>query len=329
MRKDNDWAFVAACPAFGRSHSCALCRYAAWDGQTSTQWNFLRCVRRGSLCSSHANLFRNTKNPQRAQRREVTKCMLSHTITFTVNKMGLLFHPQLSPALKAIFIFLLLFPSFAFAQTIGGNAAYNFLKLPASPIVTAAGGVNISYAAHDVSLSANNPALLNPLLHSQLNASFNAFIGGIRTSSLTGAFYSGKLNTTFGGHIYFVDYGSIAATDAAGNVSGEFHPREYVAQFSAAKKYLERWTYGGTVKFIASSYGQYLSTAIAVDIGLLYTDSVRSFTAGLAAKNMGAQLKTFTGTAEDLPFDLEMGITKRLSRAPFGFFLYGAPSSPL
>ena len=36
---------------------------------------------------------------------------------------------------------------------------------------------------------------------------------------------------------------------------------------------------------------------------------------------MGAQLKTYTGEKEDLPFDLQVGITKRLAKAPFGFSL--------
>ena len=34
---------------------------------------------------------------------------------------------------------------------------------------------------------------------------------------------------------------------------------------------------------------------------------------------MGVQLKTFAGEAEDLPFDLQIGITKKLAKAPLGF----------
>src|SRR5215218_10066525 len=207
------------------------------------------------------------------------------------------------------------------AQTLGGNAAYNFLKLPSLPILTAAGGINISYKTSEVGLTSNNPSLLHQELSSQVNASFNAFLAGIKSYSLTGAYHADRINTTFGGHIYYVDYGSIPATDAAGNRSGEFRPVDFVAQISAAKKYLERWSYGASLKFINSSYGQYASNAIAVDFGLLYTDSAKGFTAGIVAKNMGGQLKTYAGEKEDLPFDLQMGITKRLEKAPFGFSL--------
>lgn len=188
-------------------------------------------------------------------------------------------------------------------------------------MLTAAGGVNTSYRANEVGLTANNPALLQPALTTQINASFNAFLGAVKTYSLTGAYYVEKSKTTFGGHIYFVDYSSIPNTDAAGNRLGDFRPNDFVVQLSAAKKYLDKWTYGGTVKFISSSYQQYSSNAIAVDFGVMFFDSSNNFSASFLAKNMGAQLKSYTGEKEDLPFDLQIGITKRLSKAPFGFSL--------
>ena len=205
------------------------------------------------------------------------------------------------------------------AQTLGGNAVYNFLKLPATSLLNATGGVNVSYKTNEVGLSANNPALLDPQLNSQLNICFNGIPGGIKAYTLTGAWYNEKLNTSFGSHIYFVDYGTIEQADAAGNLSGDMRPVDYVVQVSAARSYLEKWNYGATLKFISSNYGQYRSSGIAVDVGVHYTDSANNFYAGLLAKNMGAQLTTYADEREDLPFDLQVGITKRLSNAPLGF----------
>ena len=204
-------------------------------------------------------------------------------------------------------------------QTIGGSSAYNFLKLPSTPLLTAAGGVNASYKTNEVGLTANNPALLSADLHTQLGLSFNSFLAGIKTYSLTGAYYKSNLNTSFGAHIYFVDYGSIPQTDAAGNINGNFHPVDYVVQLSAARKYLERWNYGASLKFINSNYQLYKSSALALDFGVLYSDSSNQLSASVLAKNMGLQLKTYAGESEELPFDLQIGITKRLAKAPFGF----------
>ena len=205
------------------------------------------------------------------------------------------------------------------AQTLGGNAAFNFLKLPATPLLTASGGVNVSYQANEVGLSANNPALLNEQLHSQMNLSFNGFIGGIKTYALTGVYHYEKKNTGFGGQIYFVDYGTIPQTDASGNEYGNFRPVDFVVQLSAGRQYLGKWNYGANLKFIHSNYGQYRSSALALDIGIHFNDSSRHVQAGLVAKNMGFQLKTFAGEGEDLPFDLQIGLTKRLAKAPFAF----------
>jgi hypothetical protein len=88
---------------------------------------------------------------------------------------------------------------------------------------------------------------------------------------------------------------------------------------SAGRKYLERWTYGATIKFINSSFQQYKSNALAFDFGVLYEDSANRFYASVLARNMGFQLKTYAGQTEDLPFDFQMGITKRLAKAPLGF----------
>ena len=205
------------------------------------------------------------------------------------------------------------------AQTLGGSAIYNFLKLPATSLLSATGGVNVSYKTNDVGLSANNPALLNPGLNSQLNVGFNGVPGGIKAYALTGSWFHNKLNTTFGSQIYFVDYGTIEQTDAAGNLNGDMRPVDYVVQVSAGRSYMERWSYGATLKYIGSNYGQYRSSAIALDVGVHYTDSANNFYAGLLAKNMGAQITTYADEREDLPFDLQAGITKRLAKAPLGF----------
>ncbi len=205
------------------------------------------------------------------------------------------------------------------AQTIGGEAIYNFLKLPASPRLSAVGGVNVSYSNDDVGLGINNPAILNESLHSQLALSFNSFFAATKAYHLAGAVHSGRTNTTFSGSVFFIDYGNIPQTDAAGNEEGKFHPTDFAIQISAAKKYLEKWQYGFNVKFIHSNYGQYRSAGLAFDAGIYFNDTTNFFSAGLVAKNMGIQLVTYNNAQEDLPFDLEAGITKKLAKAPLAF----------
>jgi hypothetical protein len=222
--------------------------------------------------------------------------------------------------LKTLLTFLVsLITSFAFSQTLGGSAAYNFMKMPASPLMTAAGGVNVSWAADDVALAAANPSRIKPSMHGQLSASFNSFLAGIKAYTLGGGYHYEKKSTTFAGQVYFLDYGSVAQTDAAGNIGGNFRPVDFSVQVSASRTYLERWRYGASLKFIQSSYAQYRSNAVAADVGLSYEDSAKGFTASVLARNMGVQLKHYTQEQEDLPFDLQVGFTKRLAKAPLAF----------
>jgi hypothetical protein len=165
-----------------------------------------------------------------------------------------------------------------------------------------------------------NPALLTSSMHTQMNAVFNNFYAGISTYHLSLGYHSTDLNTNFLWGVHYFTYGDIQQTDASGNILGSLQPTDWEMQISASRSYLQKWNYGITMKFINSNYGQYRSNGIAADVGVLFHDSVSLFSASVLAKNMGFQLKKYyNGNAEDLPFDLIAGISKRLANAPFGF----------
>ena len=205
-------------------------------------------------------------------------------------------------------------------QSIGGSSAFTFLNLPNTPQLTGLGGVNVSQTSNDVGMAFYNPALLVPSMHTQMNAVFNDFYAGINTYHLSLAYRSADLNTNFLWGVHYFSYGDIQQTDPSGNILGSLRPTDWVMQLSASRKYLEKWNYGITAKFINSNYGIYRSNAIAFDVGVLFHDSANLFSASVVAKNMGFQLKKYDeGSVEDLPFDLVAGLSKRLAHAPFGF----------
>ena len=207
-----------------------------------------------------------------------------------------------------------------FAQTIGGSSVFNFLKLPNTAQLTALGGTNVSVTSNDVGLAFNNPSLLKKEMHTQMTAVFNSFYAGINAYHLSFAYRQEKLKTNFGWGLTYFDYGKISETDASGNILGAIKPTDWVMQVSASRSYLEKWNYGASFKFISSNYGTYRSNGIAMDVGVLYTDTANLFSASIVAKNMGYQLKKYAGTeAEELPFDLQAGITKKLKNAPLSF----------
>jgi hypothetical protein len=209
-----------------------------------------------------------------------------------------------------------------FAQTLGGRSAYNFLRFPASPQVAALGGINVTNQSNDLSLAFSNPSQLDSAMHTQMVANFNSLAAGINNAHFMLAYRHPKLQTNFAVGILYFDYGSTQQTDASGNIEGVYRPRDYVVQLTASREYLNRWKYGITVKFLASNYGMYRSSAMAADVGVMYRDTANFLQASVVAVNMGGQLKRYNpAEPEELPFDLQAGISKRLAKAPIRFSL--------
>ncbi|WP_254004474.1 type IX secretion system protein PorQ [Parasegetibacter sp. NRK P23] len=205
------------------------------------------------------------------------------------------------------------------AQTLGGETTFNFLKLPFSPQQSALGGINAAQHTNDVSLAFHNPALLSKEMDRQLATSFNSFYGGIKNYALQFAYHHSKLATDFSIGTHFLNYGDILQTDASGMEIGSFRPRDFVLQVSAARTYLKKWRYGVSLKWIGSNYGMARANGMAVDVGVLYNDTANGLRIALTAINMGTQFRTYAGLKEELPFDLQLGISKKLADAPLQF----------
>jgi hypothetical protein len=224
---------------------------------------------------------------------------------------------------QALFITLFLALSVLMnAQTLGGNSVFNFLKLSNSPQLTALGGENISNQSNDVGMVFHNPSLLRASMHTHASFVFNGMYGDVKNYHLQMAYRSEKLKTNFSLGVQYLNYGSIDQTDPAGNLLGELRPADYVVQLGMSRNYGERWIYGASLKFISSNYGMYRSSGVAADLGLSYLDSANGLQAALVIKNMGTQLRGYYASGkEELPFDLQLGLSKRLANAPLQFSL--------
>jgi hypothetical protein len=151
---------------------------------------------------------------------------------------------------------------------------------------------------------------------------FNGMPSGIKNYFVQGVWEKPSWQSFFAASVNYFNYGFLPETDAAGNILGEFRPIDYVIQVSAARTYMERWHYAVSLKFIRSEYGIYRSSAVAADLGILYSDSAGRWQAGFTVLNMGAMVGRSGGMAADeLPFDMQLGISKKLSGAPIQFSL--------
>lgn len=203
------------------------------------------------------------------------------------------------------------------AQLLGGKTLFTFSKAAVMPQAAALGGVNVSQLGNDVGLAFTNPALLHPSMHLNASFVFHQYPAGIRVIQSMTAYHLQPLSATLALGVHYVDYGSLPQTDAAGNILGQFRPGDYLVQAMVSRSYLNRWRYGATLKFLHSSYGLYRSAALALDVGIAYTDSAQGWRMAFTANHMGTVLQKYRGTeSAELPFDLRLGISKKLRDAP-------------
>lgn len=219
---------------------------------------------------------------------------------------------------------LLLFTSLSFyslsltAQVTGGQFAMEYLRLANSPHVSALGSISVANPMPDVSLGFQNPSLLRPGLHNQLSLNYNGYYAGISVMNLAYAYYVPKKKTTFGLGVQYLNYGNITQTNVNGFDEGSFKASDYAISLAGSRQYGEHWRYGATLKFASSNLGTIGSSALLADVGVAYYDTATLWSVGAVAKNMGFMLSKYNpgSSAEPLPFDLQIGVSKRFKHLP-------------
>jgi len=222
-----------------------------------------------------------------------------------------------------IWLLILLILSYrANAQVLGGENHFEFLRLSQSPHVSALGGVSVSSPSSDVMMSFANPALLRPEFHTTLGINYNYYYAKTRVSNVLYAFHEAKLNTTFGLGLSYLDYGSFDLTDAIGNGITARRAADFVFTLTASRSYLERWRYGAALKYAQSSLFEKKSAAVLADIGVMYADTNSQWYVGATVKNAGLTVRKYDPSIkQDLPLDLQIGVTKKFKKAPFSLMV--------
>ena len=200
---------------------------------------------------------------------------------------------------------------------LGGSSTYTFLKLPQSARIEALGGYTVALMDHDPAQAFQNPSLLNPKMHHQVAASFNAYFANIGYGSFAYARHWEKVGTFFGG-VQYLDYGAFKGTDETGQFTGNFYARDQALMVGYSRSFFDSLLYvGASAKFIYSQYESYLSIGSAFDLAATYQSKNRRTHASLVFRNIGSQWVPFTsGQYEHLPFEIVAGFSHELEHLP-------------
>lgn len=205
----------------------------------------------------------------------------------------------------------------AYAQITGGQHVFQFMSLPPSARITALGGAHITVQDDDPAFAAANPAALNPGMDGQLVFNHNFFLTDIQHGYAAFATHLPKVRFTVHGGLQYMKYGDIPQTDEYGNILGKVKAAETAFTLGGARQLSPRFSMGLNLRFGVSTLDVYQSAALAADAGILYADTARRFTAALVLRNYGTQISQYNETGEDLPYDLQLGFSKRLRYLPF------------
>lgn len=213
--------------------------------------------------------------------------------------------------LQAVFAALLLFSGAAFSQ----QHTYDFLRLDVSP---RAGSLAGSYVAadDDPNVIFYNPAGIRATDKMPVSFSFTKHLTDINMSGLAIARNFQGIGT-FSLGVQYINYGSFSYADESGLRDGRtFGAGEAAFLVGYSGLIADNFYYGVNAKYIYSAIENYSSSAMAADIGLQYAMPEQLMVIGFSALNLGGQIDAYSGTKEDLPVDVRLGITKKLEHMP-------------
>lgn len=217
-------------------------------------------------------------------------------------------------------IFLYVLWTVPLAGQLGGRATYEFLNLTPSARVSALGGNLITVRDDDVNLAYANPAMLNAEVHQALAFSHNFHFNGISNGYFAYGHHLQKADLSLHAGIQYVNYGTFDQTNDRGEIEGEFKASEYAFVLGGAKMVDERLALGANLKMITSQLESYTSLGFTSDLAAMYLDTASNLAISLVFRNVGSQVQTYReANFEPLPFDLQLGISKKLEYLPFRF----------
>ncbi len=222
-------------------------------------------------------------------------------------------------------IFFVLIPLLIGADSVRAaqqsGRVYEFLNLPHTARITATGGYGFPTFDADLGMSLMYPALLTQDHNNLLSLNFVDYFDDINYGTVAFT-HSVEGLGHFSGAVQYIDYGRFIEANEYGQVIGQFTAAEYNVQLGWGMALNEQFSIGSNLKLIYSSFYDHSSFGLATDLSVAYVNREHLLAATVLARNIGRQVTYYhDGNRESLPFDLVLGVTKRLANAPFQFSL--------
>lgn len=206
---------------------------------------------------------------------------------------------------KIIFlIFTLALTAVVFPQSKVGTTAANFLTIPVGPRATAMGGA-FSAVANDATTSFWNPSGLSRMSRSELTVSTAEWLVGTRINWIGLAFKFDDDNAV-GVSVNQLDYGEeeITTPEQPNGTGQKWSASDLAVSLSYSRNLTDRFSIGGTVKYITQKIWNENASAFALDVGLLFYTELEGLRLGANISNFGTEMK-LDGKDLKRPIDID------------------------
>ncbi|GAB4373580.1 MAG: hypothetical protein Kow0042_17540 [Calditrichia bacterium] len=215
-----------------------------------------------------------------------------------------------------IAVLTLLFSAMGLFAQSAGTTAFEFLRNQYSPRGASMGG-NLVAVKHDIEATLYNPAAMSGATDRQWSLDYTDHLLDFQGGNLA---YSQPFRDwgNISMNLVYFNYGSFDETDDFGTKTGAtFGASEFAFSVGLSNPLGEGFDYGVGVKFIYSDIQNYNASAVALDLGLIYTvPIVEEMILGASLQNLGITLDNYTDYKEKVPLILKIGFAKKLAHLP-------------
>ena len=222
--------------------------------------------------------------------------------------------------LKKYFFSFFLFSICSISGQVGGEEIYQFLNLSTSARQISLGG-EVLTLLDDVNQPMWNPSVINQDLDNKLSVNYTNYLTGINIGSMSFAKFISRRFGTIHGSIKYINYGSLIGADELGNETGNFNASDIAISIGYSINIPKtNFFIGSNIRLINSNISNFSSTGISTDLSILYNNPYKPYLITLVARNLGTQIKSYTGKKEVLPFKLALGGSYKLEHVPLKWY---------
>jgi len=192
---------------------------------------------------------------------------------------------------NSVLFIVLLISSHLIAQNKVGTTAAEFLTIPIGPRATSMGGAFIA-SANDVTAAYWNPGALSRITTSEFQAAYADWIFDTK-HNWVGVAVKLDDDNTFALSFNQLDYGQEEiTTEEEPNGTGQYWDASDIAiGLSYSRNLTDRFSIGGTFKYINSKIWNESASAFALDVGLLFKTQLEGLRLAMNISNFGTEMK--------------------------------------